>query len=57
MGSPAQLTKNQVSELKAAASGATLEEKQIRVGKDGEFSLTLPIRQNDVFLIEVHLVK
>lgn len=53
MGSPAQLTRAQVSELKAQATGKPSEEKTIRVGRDGDYSLSLPLRQNDVYLVEL----
>jgi xylan 1,4-beta-xylosidase len=57
MGSPAQLTKPQVDSLKAMATGKPSEEKQIKVGADGVFKLNLPLRENDVYLVEVSFVK
>jgi xylan 1,4-beta-xylosidase len=53
MGSPAQLSRAQVSELKAQASGKPTQEKTIRVAKDGQFELALPMRENDVYLVEL----
>ena len=53
MGSPAQLTKGQVKMLNAKATGAPLEEKKIRVNKDGMFTNDLPLRENDVYLLEL----
>jgi xylan 1,4-beta-xylosidase len=53
MGSPAQLTKTQVSELKALATGKPAQEKTIRIAKDGNYSLSLPLRENDVYLVEL----
>jgi len=53
MGSPAQLTKAQVTALKALASGKPVQEKIIRVAKGGQFSLDLPLRENDVYLVEL----
>ncbi len=53
MGSPAQLTRAQVSELKAQATGKPSQEKTIRVGRDGDYSLSLPLRENDVYLVEL----
>lgn len=54
MGSPAQLTKAQVTELKAFASGKPVQEKIIRVAKDGQFTLDLPLRENDVYLVKLN---
>jgi xylan 1,4-beta-xylosidase len=53
MGSPAQLTKSQVNELKALATGKPQQEKTVSVGKNGNFDLELPMRENDVYLIEL----
>lgn len=53
MGSPKQLTKAQVSTLKAVATGKPSSEKSIRVTKDGLFTLDLPLRENDVYLLEL----
>lgn len=57
LGSPAQLSRDQVAALKTGASGAPLEEKRIRIHKDGTYSLTLPLRENDVFLVELEPAK
>lgn len=54
MGSPAQLSKPQVSELKSLATGKPAEEKSVTVGKDGVFALNLPMRENDVYLLELN---
>jgi len=53
MGLPAQLTRAQVSELKALATGKPAQEKIIRIAKNGSYSLSLPLRENDVYLVEV----
>ncbi len=53
MGSPAQLTRKQVAELKAQASGEPSGRRTVRVGGDGRFSLTLPLRENDVYLLKL----
>jgi len=57
MGSPAQLTRPQVAALKAMATGKPAEEKRIKVNADGLFKLNLPLRENDVYLVEISLVK
>jgi len=53
MGSPRQLSRAQVQKLKAEASGAPAQEKSIRVSASGEFSTELPLRENDVYLLEL----
>ena len=53
MGAPAQLTKNQVQSLEAAATGTPSSEEVVRVGADGAYQARLPLRENDVFLIEL----
>jgi xylan 1,4-beta-xylosidase len=57
MGSPAQLSKTQVAELKASATGKPAQEKTIRVTKDGQFKVSLPLRENDVYLIQLQHTK
>lgn len=57
MGSPAQLTKAQVTELKAQASGQPAQEKTVRVARDGQFTLDLPLRENDVYLVELGIAR
>lgn len=57
MGSPAQLTKAQVADLKAKATGKPNQEKTINVGGDGQFKLDLPLRENDVYLLELSAAK
>ncbi len=57
MGSPAQLSKAQVDTLKAKATGKPAEEKRVRIAKDGKYTLTLPLRENDVYLIELNATK
>jgi xylan 1,4-beta-xylosidase len=57
MGSPAQLSKQQVTELKAQATGKPAEEKSIQVNSDGVFNLNLPLRENDVYLLEINRSK
>lgn len=57
MGSPAQLTKPQVDSLKEMATGKPSEEKSVKVGADGVFKLNLPLRENDVYLVEINWVK
>ena len=51
MGSPAQLTKAQVAEIKAKNSGAPLETKTVKIGRDGKLQQQFDLRENDVVLV------
>ncbi len=51
MGAPTQLTRTQEQTLRAAASGKPEFEREIKIGTDGRFSETLPLRENDVLLL------
>ncbi|MES3022416.1 MAG: glycoside hydrolase [Pseudomonadota bacterium] len=53
MGSPKQLTREQVATLKSLATGKPAEQRTIRVDGSGKFALELPIRENDVFLLKL----
>ncbi|QBE65339.1 GH39 family glycosyl hydrolase [Pseudoduganella lutea] len=53
MGSPAQLTKKQVAELKAQATGEPSERRTVQVGGDGKVTVALPLRENDVYLLRL----
>lgn len=50
MGAPAQLTREQVADLQAAASGAPSESKIVSIDA-GTFEQTFPMRQNDIYLV------
>jgi xylan 1,4-beta-xylosidase len=51
LGSPAQLTKAQVAQIKTANSGAPLSHATVKVGKDGVFKQEFDLRENDVVLL------
>lgn len=51
LGSPAQLTKAQVAEIKAKNSGAPLEIKTVKIGRDGKFERQFDLRENDVVFV------
>lgn len=53
LGSPAQLTRDQVATLRTASSGAPAAETTITVGADGKFTCAFPLRENDVWLVEL----
>jgi len=57
MGSPKQLTRPQVTALKAMATGKPSAQKTVRVGADGRFSTSLPLRENDVYLLDLQQAK
>ena len=51
LGSPAQLTKAQVAEIKSKNSGATLEAKTVKITRDGKFAQQFELRENEVVLV------
>lgn len=53
MGSPAQLSKAQVTELKAQSTGTPSQQQALKVARDGSAKLDLPLRENDVYLLEL----
>jgi len=54
MGSPRQLTREQVTALKAQATGKPAQQKTVQVGSDGTFTTALPMRENDVHLMQLN---
>lgn len=57
MGSPKQLSRQQVATLKATATGKPSQQRQVRIGSDGVFSTELPMRENDVYLLKLSKAK
>jgi xylan 1,4-beta-xylosidase len=55
LGSPPQPTKEQVAEIKSKNSGAPLETKTVKIGRDGKFEQQFDLRENDVVLITLKL--
>lgn len=53
MGSPAQLNREQVNALKKQADGSVTTDDSVRVSANGDFSIELPVRENDVYLLEL----
>jgi len=53
MGSPAQLSKDQVATLRKASAGAPSFEETIEVRADGTFSRSFEMRENDVWLVKL----
>jgi xylan 1,4-beta-xylosidase len=54
MGSPSQLTKQQVQTIKQKNNGAPVMQKTIVVGSNKTFNETLDLRENDVFLVTLN---
>ena len=54
LGSPSQLTRAQVETLRQAASGAPVLVEDVKVGADGLFFQPFALRENDVWLVELH---
>jgi xylan 1,4-beta-xylosidase len=57
MGAPAQLTREQVAELKKAAEVTPFLDEVVTVAKDGAFARNFAMRQNDVVLVTLEPVK
>ena len=51
LGAPAQLTKAQVAEIKSKNSGAPLETRTVKIGRDGKFEQQFDLRENEVVLV------
>ena len=52
MGSPKQLTRQQVATLKGQATGKPSQQRTVTVGADGRLSTSLPLRENDAYLLQ-----
>lgn len=57
MGSPKQLTKDQVALLRSASADKPALEETVTVGANGVFEKAFPFRQNDVWLVELTRVR
>jgi xylan 1,4-beta-xylosidase len=53
LGSPAQLTKQQVEAIKTINNGKPETSKVIKIAGNNPFDMELPLRENDVYLIEL----
>ncbi|MDN5286608.1 MAG: glycoside hydrolase [Mucilaginibacter sp.] len=56
LGSPSQLTMEQVSMLRQHGKDAPVEQQEVSVGSSGNFEKQLAIRQNDVLLIKINRI-
>jgi xylan 1,4-beta-xylosidase len=53
MGSPASLTQSQLARLKSLTRDLPERTQTVRVGPGGAFTVTVPMRTNDVALVEL----
>jgi len=53
MGKPAQLTKQQVEQIKKLNDGSPVSSEKVTVSKGAAFSKELDIRENDVYLLKL----
>jgi xylan 1,4-beta-xylosidase len=53
LGSPGQLTRAQVESLRQASAGAPVLDERVEVGADGAFTRPFPMRENDVWFVEL----
>jgi xylan 1,4-beta-xylosidase len=51
MGSPASLSDAQLKELQSLSSDLPETNRVVRIGHDGNFSVRIPMRTNDVVLL------
>jgi len=56
MGSPKDLTPAQLAELQGQARDVPEASSNVRIGRDGRFSTTVPMRTNDVILLQLEPV-
>lgn len=57
LGSPGQLTRAHVATLRKASCGEPCLDEKVNVGADGLFLRRFNMRENDVWLVELRLVK
>jgi xylan 1,4-beta-xylosidase len=51
LGAPNQLTQAQVAKIKSENSGASVEVRTVKIGRDGKFEQQFDLRENDAVLI------
>jgi xylan 1,4-beta-xylosidase len=57
MGSPKQLDAAQLAKLQALTQDKPEVKRSVKVGKDGLFKFTVPMRSNDITLLTLEPVK
>ncbi len=53
LGSPGQLTRAQVAELRRATAGEPEIDERVKIGRDGALTRRFDLRENDVWLVEL----
>lgn len=53
LGSPAHLTRNDIEQLRAAVAAPAVLDETIQIGTDGKLTRCFPMRENDVWLVEL----
>jgi len=53
LGRPAQLTRRQVEDIKQKNNGKPVQTETIRLRRKEDFVRDYPLRENDVFLVQV----
>jgi xylan 1,4-beta-xylosidase len=51
LGTPNQLTKAQVAEIKAKNNGTPIDTRTVKIDRDGKFEQQFDLRENDAVLI------
>jgi xylan 1,4-beta-xylosidase len=53
LGSPSQLTRDQVQKIQSLNDGKPVDSGVVRIGADGGFQREFPMRENDVYLVRL----
>lgn len=56
LGRPSQLNREQVTSIKKNNNGSPIYREEVKIGKDGNFTKQLDLRENDVFLITLRKI-
>jgi xylan 1,4-beta-xylosidase len=56
LGAPTQLTREQVAVIRKKSNDTPVKERTVTVGQNGRFTEVLDLRENDVYLIDLHRV-
>ena len=57
LGSPAQLTQEQVAKIKSQNSGSPVAVGTVKIGRDGKFARQFDLRENDAMLVTLKPVR
>ncbi|WP_330444497.1 hypothetical protein [Flavobacterium sp. C4GT6] len=56
LGRPSQLNREQVTQIKKNNNGSPVYREEVKIGKDGNFTKQLDLRENDVFFISLRKI-